>query len=94
MAWFGQKGDKDRLKTLLKKGKVLLAKEVRYKNYSKNSYQFRVVKREKLIEMKGNRNLYEVIAYKPGFNAKLYFDIIILNYTNIIICSFTGVSPK
>lgn len=74
MAWFGQKGDKDLLKKLLKKGKVLLAREVRYKNYTKNSYQFRVVKRETLLEMKGNLNLYEVIAYKPGFHAKLFFD--------------------
>ena len=73
--WFGKKGDKDILKPLLKTGKVFLAREVRYKNSTRNSYQFRVVSRQKLLEMEGNQHLYEVIAYKPGFHAKLYFDL-------------------
>ena len=70
-----KKGDKDVVKQLLQRGKLLLAREVRYKNSTRNSYQFRVVTKAKLLEMTGNQHLYEVIAYKPGFHAKLYFDL-------------------
>ena len=74
MKWLYRKGSKDLLKTSLKSTDLLLAREVKYKNWHSNSYQFGVVSKDQLGQIK-SKHLYEVIVYKPEYHTKLFFDL-------------------